>query len=131
MKKKFEKIWETKSSAKLKSILHQEVLDTNNSKNDYILACEGANQIQLKYYQTDIPDLLNNMRMHSESIVHDIKGVFINYNECIQSNANEIQNRIDQMKIGIDLVNPEFDLSLTEKLKIRDYKQGLTHPFRF
>ncbi|KAG5519677.1 hypothetical protein PMAC_001833 [Pneumocystis sp. 'macacae'] len=50
------------NKAKAKKAYHQNILDMNNAKNNYIIAIHVANAHKNKYFFSDIPDILDSMQ---------------------------------------------------------------------
>ncbi|KAG5439786.1 hypothetical protein PCANB_000068 [Pneumocystis canis] len=71
------------NKAKAKKIYHQNILDMNNAKNNYIIAIHVANAHKNKYFFSDIPDILDSMQ--------DVNELRIQSMNCIWTTAAKLE----------------------------------------
>ena len=70
---------------KLKISIHQEIIDMNNAKNNYLLKIKDVNASNKKYRNVDIPAYLLSMREFGESVTVGIQGILKDYLGFIHS----------------------------------------------
>ncbi|KTW26265.1 uncharacterized protein T551_03564 [Pneumocystis jirovecii RU7] len=64
------------NKAKAKKAYHENILDMNNAKNNYIIAIHVANAHKNKYFFSDIPDILDSMQDINELRIQSMNSIW-------------------------------------------------------
>ncbi|KAJ3256059.1 hypothetical protein HK103_005742 [Boothiomyces macroporosus] len=123
-REKFERASDEKSIDKCKRFWHQEILDMNNSKNNYLLSIDMANKFHEKYCKEYIPHLLKQFQAFGEknnNSVIEICRTFVSAQKDILRYQMDI---VDGTMDYISFVDPAIDTDLPDP-------KGLDQPLSF
>ncbi|KAJ3272404.1 hypothetical protein HDV01_005587 [Terramyces sp. JEL0728] len=113
-REKFERATDEKSVDKCKRFWHQEILDMNNSKNNYLLSIEMANKFHERYCNEYIPHLLKQFQEfggRSNSSVVEIWKTFVSaQKDILRYNIDVVDGTMDY----INFVDPTIDTDIQD-----------------
>lgn len=103
----------------------------NNAKNNYLLALNAANQIQVKFHDVDVPSFLSAMKNLNVSIATGVKYLLSEYvafeNKLIDSNKKQL----DIMENSISSIDEHSDIGelyASQRLVINKNRPFLFEP---
>ncbi|KAL1925433.1 uncharacterized protein VTP21DRAFT_316 [Calcarisporiella thermophila] len=86
---------------KAKRQYQHDMLDRNNNKNLYVVTIHAANAIKQKYYNHDLPALLEQMKQSNESRIAAMKGIWQEYISMEQLLLNNAQSQVGVISEGV------------------------------
>ncbi|KAJ3325437.1 hypothetical protein HDV06_004296 [Boothiomyces sp. JEL0866] len=123
-REKFERATDEKSIDKCKRYWHQEILDMNNSKNNYLLSIDMANKFHQRYCKEYIPHLLKQFQVFGQrnnNSVIEIWKTFVSAQKDILRYQTDI---VDGTMDYIGFVDSAIDTEIAEP-------KGLDQPLLF
>ncbi|KAI3654933.1 hypothetical protein MP228_000313 [Amoeboaphelidium protococcarum] len=111
-KTRHEKAPDEKTAEKLKKQWQADVMEMNNSKNNYILAVKVANALKKKYYFQDMPQLMDQMQQMNEARVTQTKQLLDEYLRLEIASLDQARNVIDVIHGAVESVSAEQDSNI-------------------
>ena len=108
-KQKHEKAPDDKAAERLKKQWHADIMEMNNSKNNYVVSLEVANALKKRYYYTDMPILMDQLQAANEHRIHAVKTYMSDYLALETEATTTYQKLIMNILTQVKAISPEQD----------------------